>query len=463
MQCAASTGSPAVSSFFNRLTSPVCCRCRTTAHTRRPSVDGQLDKRRKPHPVCVLGRSLQPQDAAAPARQLLCRQVPGSGGSAAVCASLLAPFWCLLGWANPIGSCDARWANPIGCFPASKELKPSPPLAPVHLLPSPRLPRLPRLPACPSPPAAARLKYLLACGSVVVMPASPWQEFWYHLLRHTENMLVVEQGERAALPCHVWLAGGRAGRRAGGRAGSALWDSPMQSPPEPSSRAICKCCPALRHRMPTACAVSLGSRGHHTAASPPLTRCVCCPASHLSVSLDNRGHHFADVAEELQQDDGLAKHLGEAAAKLVEGSLTPALVQASGPGSGLRGRSSRARQGCTAAGSRGQGQHRSHVGLQHPAERHFRCLVASLPHCLNCPIACRPTGGCCCGDIASCRATPPRCTPTRFHWSKASSCPRRVGWLAGRSASSPLYCFSCFSQNQRVAHDCLHVRVHVHR
>jgi hypothetical protein len=35
------------------------------------------------------------------------------------------------------------------------------------------------------------------------------------------------------------------------------------------------------------------------------------------------------VAEELQQDDSLARHLGEAAAKLVEGSLTPTLVQAS--------------------------------------------------------------------------------------------------------------------------------------
>ena len=58
-------------------------------------------------------------------------------------------------------------------------------------------------------PPAARLKYLLACGSAVVMPASPWQEFWYHLLRHTEHILVVEEGTGAALPCLACLPAGR--------------------------------------------------------------------------------------------------------------------------------------------------------------------------------------------------------------------------------------------------------------
>ena len=56
---------------------------------------------------------------------------------------------------------------------------------PLALLPPPRA-----LPA-----AAARLKYVLACGSAVVMPESPWEEFWYHLLQPGTNVIVTDPGK----------------------------------------------------------------------------------------------------------------------------------------------------------------------------------------------------------------------------------------------------------------------------
>lgn len=42
---------------------------------------------------------------------------------------------------------------------------------------------------------AGRLKYLLACGSAAVVPESPWEEFWYHLLRPGHHFVPVEEGE----------------------------------------------------------------------------------------------------------------------------------------------------------------------------------------------------------------------------------------------------------------------------
>ncbi|KAL4420482.1 hypothetical protein ABPG75_010138 [Micractinium tetrahymenae] len=86
---------------------------------------------------------------------------------------------------------------------------------------------------------AGRLKYLLACGSAVVLPESPWEEFWYHLLR----------------PGH-----------------------------------------------------------HHVAVE--------------EVDSFNQGQHLADTAQELQQDDGYARRVGEAGVRLVSDALAPARVQA---------------------------------------------------------------------------------------------------------------------------------------
>ncbi|PSC71797.1 O-glucosyltransferase 1 [Micractinium conductrix] len=86
---------------------------------------------------------------------------------------------------------------------------------------------------------AARLKYLMACGSAVVSPDSPFAEFWYHLLRRDENIIVVE---------------------------------PVDS--------------------------------------------------------FNRGHHLADAAEELRQDDWLAGRVGAAGAGLAADALAPVRVAA---------------------------------------------------------------------------------------------------------------------------------------
>ena len=149
-----------------------------------------------------------------------------------------------------------------------------------------------------------------------------------------------------------------------------------------------------------------------TAALPRLVPLAC------AVSLDNRGHHFADVAEELQQDDSLARHLGEAAAKLVEGSLTPGLVQARGPEKEEKCGSKAAMDAPQAASSGGHCLERYHAAMRHSA-----LGLDPLPHCL---IACRPTGSCCCGGTASCRTIAPRCTLMQSHLSKASCCPRRV-------------------------------------
>jgi hypothetical protein len=49
----------------------------------------------------------------------------------------------------------------------------------------------PPQPHCPTR-CPARLKYLLACGSPVVAPDSTWREFWYHLLRSGDNIVVTE-------------------------------------------------------------------------------------------------------------------------------------------------------------------------------------------------------------------------------------------------------------------------------
>lgn len=45
------------------------------------------------------------------------------------------------------------------------------------------------------------------------------------------------------------------------------------------------------------------------------------------VTLENRGHHLAEAAAELKQDDGLARRLGAAGAALVANALAPRMVQ----------------------------------------------------------------------------------------------------------------------------------------
>ncbi|KAK9836704.1 hypothetical protein WJX74_006456 [Apatococcus lobatus] len=35
---------------------------------------------------------------------------------------------------------------------------------------------------------SGRLKYLPFCGSAIVMPDSPWEEFWYGMLEHGKNV-----------------------------------------------------------------------------------------------------------------------------------------------------------------------------------------------------------------------------------------------------------------------------------
>ena len=39
---------------------------------------------------------------------------------------------------------------------------------------------------------SARLKSLLLCGSVVIFPDNGWYEFYYPLLRHGENIIMME-------------------------------------------------------------------------------------------------------------------------------------------------------------------------------------------------------------------------------------------------------------------------------
>lgn len=86
---------------------------------------------------------------------------------------------------------------------------------------------------------AGRLKYLMACGSAVVLPDSPWHEYWYHLLRPGHHHVPVEE-----------------------------------------------------------------------------------------VDSFNQGHHLADAALELHQDDGYARRVGAAGARLVGDALAPPRVQA---------------------------------------------------------------------------------------------------------------------------------------
>lgn len=47
------------------------------------------------------------------------------------------------------------------------------------------------------------------------------------------------------------------------------------------------------------------------------------------MTLENRGHHLAEAAAELRQDDGLARRLGAAGAALVANALAPRMVQVS--------------------------------------------------------------------------------------------------------------------------------------
>jgi hypothetical protein len=45
---------------------------------------------------------------------------------------------------------------------------------------------------------SGRLKYLLACGSAVVVSDGPWAEFWSHLARPGEHFLLTDEGLAAS-------------------------------------------------------------------------------------------------------------------------------------------------------------------------------------------------------------------------------------------------------------------------
>lgn len=149
-------------------------------------------------------------------------------------------------------------------------------------------PRPPPQPPARLPPnktrAAGRLKYLLACGSAVVVPENGWHEFWYHIIKPSTHLVVVEEG--------AWLPRGL---------GAAL------------------------QVFPYAAATARWRDAWHPATPPPPVRAL---GPYHAVSMDNRGHHLAGVAAELQGDDWAARRLGAAGAELVAASLAPPMVQA---------------------------------------------------------------------------------------------------------------------------------------
>lgn len=109
----------------------------------------------------------------------------------------------------------------------------------------------------------------------------------YHLLKPGYNIIMVEQG-------------GWAGQRTANLHLQAYGGLPW-------AILCCLCC--CRWRSPN----NMPSCSPFPPTSP--------------VTLENRGHHLAEAAAELKQDDGLARRLGAAGAALVANALAPRMVQ----------------------------------------------------------------------------------------------------------------------------------------
>lgn len=137
------------------------------------------------------------------------------------------------------------------------------------------------------------------------MPDSPWQEFWYHLLHPPHNIIVTEEG-------------GALGGWFGARQPGALASQPECVAAGGDEGLVC-------WRLGAAAAPCMKT----SVPSHARSLCAGLPRPWLTVSPDNRGHQFADVALELQQDEALTRRVGEAGTALVRDSLEPAQVQAS--------------------------------------------------------------------------------------------------------------------------------------